>query len=69
MADLTPQTTACTHPQASVVAGPRIPRVYGTGPTVLCNNCGAWRAAWPEPWGPWRPADTLAEAMEPDDDR
>lgn len=55
------------HKHVEVGPGPIIPRVYGSGPTALCA-CGAWRPAW-NPNAPWNPASTLAEAMEPDDER
>jgi hypothetical protein len=48
--------------------GPRIPRRYGTGPTMVCGICGAWTPDWGGPSN-WRPADTLAAAMEEDDGR
>lgn len=57
----------CEHLPVWRRPGPRIPRVYGTGPTEVCS-CGAWRPAW-NPAGAWRPADTLAAAMEPDEER
>lgn len=61
--------SGCTHPLPLRKPGPRIPRVYGSGPTEVCT-CGAWRPA--AQWlgdADWRPADTLAEAMEPDEGR
>lgn len=56
------------HPPYARKTGPRVPRVYGSGPTLLCGVCGAWTPDWGGP-SSWRPADTLAEAMEENDDR
>lgn len=65
-----PETTIelCRHPRGTIGAGPRIPRVYGTGPTEVCGACGAWRTAWETP-GPWRPEAELAERMQEDESR
>jgi hypothetical protein len=59
--------TACTHPPDKRQPGPRVPRVYGSGPTEVCA-CGAWRPLWYAA-APWGPAAELAEAMEPDENR
>lgn len=61
-----PTTTAMMcdfHPLEQRQEGPRIPRVYGTGPTMVCGVCGAWTPDWGGPAN-WRPA-----GMEEDDGR
>jgi hypothetical protein len=54
-------TAVCAH--ASILPGPTIPRVYGSGCTIVCADCGAWRPAWNEHVG-WRPAATLEKRIE-----
>lgn len=57
----------CQH--LHTIPGPSIPRVYGSGPTVICSNCGCWRPDWGLIGSEWRPASTLKEAMERDADQ
>ena len=42
--------------------GPRVPLRHGSAPTDQCVMCGAWRTTH-HVLGPWRPEDTLAEAL------
>ncbi len=56
------------HPLDARKEGPRIPRVYGSGPTMTCTVCGAWTPDWGGP-STWRPHDTLEAAMQEDDGR
>lgn len=58
----------CSHKRGDIGPGPRIPRVYGDGPTEICGRCGMWRTAWETP-GPWRDEATLLEAMAEDESR
>lgn len=59
---------SCKHKPNARGPGPRIPRVYGTGPTEVCGDCGMWRTAWETP-GPWRAEAELVEAMKEDENR
>lgn len=59
-------TPPCSHPTEQLTDGPRVPLVYGSIATQVCA-CGMWRMMWSRP-GPWRPAETLAEALEETDD-
>lgn len=46
MADQDHTQKLCPPEHASILSGPRISRVYGTGATDVCGSCGAWRRAW-----------------------
>ena len=62
--------SGCQHPVDRIIEGPRIPRVYGSGPTQVCGICESWRTHFqPGLHGAWRPAETLTDAMEEDDER
>lgn len=52
----------CTHPAPKRKAGPRVPLVYGTCVTEVCE-CGGWRTMHGRP-GPWRSAIELQAALE-----
>lgn len=55
------------HPIDARKPGPRIPRVYGSGPTIICTACGAWTPDWGgRPI--WHSGDTLEAAVQEDDD-
>lgn len=41
----------CAHDR--VLTGPRIPLRWGTAPTEVCSDCGAWRTTHHQP-GRWR---------------
>lgn len=50
-------------PHEWVNDGPRIPLRYGSAPTEVCTDCGAWRDIRP-PVGAWRPAAELAFSFQ-----
>lgn len=61
----TPIGNECRHILAQ--EGPRIPLVYGSSPTQVCVECGAWRMTL-HTIGPWRPSTELEEALRDDED-
>lgn len=55
----------CVH--ADTRSGPRIPLRYGSAATLVCTECGAWR----QDRGTrkrWHPKNTLAAALQEDDE-